>query len=126
VREARLGVIAARRESGAYRTTPSSRLFAREKGGFYHDGRFKDYGAVIDHFKPVLGFELTRSKQSDFIQFLKSLCRRPPASEARRAAPAARTPLPAPANGVQRSVALPINVHITKPNFPAEPASTTR
>ena len=62
-----------RSPTGAYRTTPLKGLFTREKGGFYHDGRFKDYGAVIDHYKPVLGFELTSNEQSDLIQFLKSL-----------------------------------------------------
>jgi len=62
-----------RSPTGAYRTTPLKGLFTREKGGFYHDGRFNDYDAVINHYKPVLGFELTNSEQSDLIQFLKSL-----------------------------------------------------
>jgi cytochrome c peroxidase len=62
-----------RSPTGAYRTTPLKGLFTREKGGFYHDGRFQDYDAVINHYKPVLGFELSDSEQSDLIQFLKSL-----------------------------------------------------
>ncbi len=62
-----------RSPTGAYRTTPLKGLFAREKGGFYHDGRFKDYAAVIDHYKPVLRFELNAAEQSDLIQYLKSL-----------------------------------------------------
>jgi hypothetical protein len=56
-----------------YRTTPLSALFVREKGGFYHDGRFKTYEAVIDHYKPVLHFELTPDEERDLVQFLKSL-----------------------------------------------------
>lgn len=64
---------ASRSPTGAYRTTPLQGLFTREKGGFYHDGRFNGYDAVIDHYKPVLGFELTRSEQADLVQFLKSL-----------------------------------------------------
>lgn len=62
-----------RSPTGAYRTTPLAGLFTREKGGFYHDGRFKDYDAVINHYKPVLGFELSGAEQSDLVQFLKSL-----------------------------------------------------
>lgn len=64
---------ASRSPTGGYRTTPLRGLFVREKGGFYHDGRFKDYGAVIDHYKPVLNFQLTDAEQNDLIQFLKSL-----------------------------------------------------
>lgn len=62
-----------RSPTGAYRTTPLNGLFTREKGGFYHDGRFDDYDAVIDHYKPVLGIELSVQEQADLIQFLKSL-----------------------------------------------------
>jgi cytochrome c peroxidase len=62
-----------RSPTGAYRTTPLKGLFAREKGGFYHDGRFNGYDAVINHYKPVLKFELTSSEQSDLVQFLRSL-----------------------------------------------------
>ena len=31
-----------------YRTTPLAGLFTRQKGGFYHDGRFADLRAVVD------------------------------------------------------------------------------
>lgn len=64
---------ASRSPTGAYRTTPLQGLFVREKGGFYHDGRFKDYAAVIDHYAPVLGFQLSQQERNDLIQFLKSL-----------------------------------------------------
>jgi hypothetical protein len=64
---------ASRSPTGAYRTTPLKGLFTREKGGFYHDGRFNGYDAVINHYKPVLKFELTANEQSDLVQFLKSL-----------------------------------------------------
>lgn len=62
-----------RSPTGQYRTTPLLGLFTREKGGFYHDGRFSDYAAVIDHYQPVLGFQLNDTERSDLIQFLKSL-----------------------------------------------------
>jgi hypothetical protein len=56
-----------------YRTTPLKGLFVREKGGFYHDGRFKTYEAVIDHYQPVLNFTLTEAEKKDLVEFLKSL-----------------------------------------------------
>ena len=56
-----------------YRTTPLRGLFVRTKGGFYHDGRFADYGAVIDHYEGVLGFRLEPSEKADLQEFLKSL-----------------------------------------------------
>lgn len=62
-----------RSPTGQYRTTPLRGLFVREKGGFYHDGRFADYAAVIDHYQPVLGFRLNDAERNDLIQFMKSL-----------------------------------------------------
>lgn len=62
-----------RSPTGAYRTTPLAGLFVREKGGFYHDGRFKDYAAVIDHYQPVLKIQLSTQERTDLIEFLKSL-----------------------------------------------------
>jgi cytochrome c peroxidase len=62
-----------RSPENAYRTTPLRGLFTREKGGFYHDGRFADLDAVINHYKPVLGFDLTTAEQGDLVQFLRSL-----------------------------------------------------
>lgn len=56
-----------------YRTTPLRGLFVREKGGFYHDGRFKDLSAVIDHYSRLLDLALTASEKADLIEFLKSL-----------------------------------------------------
>src|SRR5512140_547217 len=45
---------AERSPDGSYRTTPLKGLFSRAKGGFYHDGRFADYAAVIDHYDRFL------------------------------------------------------------------------
>jgi hypothetical protein len=56
-----------------YRTTPLKGLFVREKGGFYHDGRFEDLNAVIAHYSRVLSLSLSASEKADLIQFLKSL-----------------------------------------------------
>jgi hypothetical protein len=56
-----------------YRTTPLRGLFVREKGGFYHDGRFASYDAVIAHYEQLLRLQLSVQERMDLIQFLKSL-----------------------------------------------------
>jgi hypothetical protein len=56
-----------------YRTTPLGGLFARSKGGFYHDGRFADLRAVVEHYNTVLNLNLSDSAKRDLIEFLKSL-----------------------------------------------------
>jgi CxxC motif-containing protein (DUF1111 family) len=57
----------------SYRTTPLGGLFTRTKGGFYHDGRFADLGAVVDHYNQVFGLNLNPAEKNDLIQYLKSL-----------------------------------------------------
>ncbi|HEY8375653.1 MAG TPA: hypothetical protein VIK91_04150, partial [Nannocystis sp.] len=56
-----------------YRTAPLRGLWARAKGGYYHDGRFADLGEVVDHYAPVLGFSLSASERADLIQYLLSI-----------------------------------------------------
>jgi hypothetical protein len=56
-----------------YRTTPLKGLFARAKGGFYHDGRFTDLSAVVDHYRRVLKIELSSSESADLVEYLKSI-----------------------------------------------------
>lgn len=56
-----------------YRTTPLAGLFARSKGGFYHDGRFDDLDAVVRHYEGVLGVALSAQERADLIEYLKSL-----------------------------------------------------
>jgi cytochrome c peroxidase len=56
-----------------YRTTPLRGLFARAKGGFYHDGRFADLGAVVDHYNGVKHLNLSAQDQRDLVEYLKSL-----------------------------------------------------
>jgi hypothetical protein len=60
-------------EKKFYRTTPLGGLFVREKGGFYHDGRFATYTDVIGHYKKLLKLSLSAEEESDLVQFLKSL-----------------------------------------------------
>jgi hypothetical protein len=64
---------AKRSPDGMYRTTPLLGLFTRAKGGFYHDGRFPTLEAVVEHYRGVLGFELTAAEHEDLLEFLKSL-----------------------------------------------------
>jgi cytochrome c peroxidase len=56
-----------------YRTTPLAGLFTRAKGGFYHDGRFADLNAVVEHYQGVLKFSLTQAERRDLVEYLKSL-----------------------------------------------------
>jgi hypothetical protein len=56
-----------------YRTTPLRGLFARQKGGFYHDGRFRDLRAVVDHYDQALGLNLSDQDKRNLIEYLKSL-----------------------------------------------------
>ena len=62
-----------RSPDGRYRTTPLRGLFARTKGGFYHDGRFADLNAVIDHYSRVFKFTLSDEDRRSLIEYLKSL-----------------------------------------------------
>ena len=56
-----------------YRTTPLRGLWARAKGGFYHDGRYRTLGAVVQHYNSCLGLGLGAHQQSDLVQYLKSI-----------------------------------------------------
>lgn len=56
-----------------YRTTPLGGLFVRAKGGFYHDGRFADYRAVVDHYDRHLKLSLSEQEKSELVEYLKSL-----------------------------------------------------
>lgn len=56
-----------------YRTTPLAGLFTRQKGGFYHDGRFATLRAVVDHYDRFFGLNLSEQAKADLIEYLKSL-----------------------------------------------------
>jgi hypothetical protein len=62
-----------RSPDGMYRTTPLKGLFAHSKGGFYHDGRYKTLGQVVDHYNSCFNLGLTAGQRSDLVQYLKSL-----------------------------------------------------
>jgi hypothetical protein len=56
-----------------YRTTPLGGLFTRAKGGFYHDGRYADLRAVVEHYNQALNLNLGEQAKRDLIEYLKSL-----------------------------------------------------
>lgn len=56
-----------------YRTSPIGALSTHFTGGFYHDGRFADLNAVVNHYDKCMNLGLTDSEKSDLIQYLLSL-----------------------------------------------------
>ena len=64
---------ASRAPDRRYRTTPLGGLFTREKGGFYHDGRFADLRAVVDHYDRTFNLNLNEQAKRDLVEYLKSL-----------------------------------------------------
>src|SRR5215213_4592842 len=64
---------AMRSPTGKYRTTPLGGLFAKAKGGYYHDGRFQTLSDVVDHYNNHFGLSLTAKEKQELVEFLKSL-----------------------------------------------------
>ncbi len=56
-----------------YRTSPLKGLWAHQKGGFFHDGRFATLLDVVNHYNGFLGLRLTRREKNDLVEYLKSL-----------------------------------------------------
>lgn len=56
-----------------YRTTPLKGIWSHAKGGYYHDGRFADLGAVVVHYNDHFSLSLSAEEQADLVAFLKSL-----------------------------------------------------
>jgi hypothetical protein len=56
-----------------YRTTPLKGLWAHQKGGFYHDGRFATLREVVDHYNGFFELGLTPGEKRDLVEYLKSL-----------------------------------------------------
>ena len=64
---------ASRSPDGRYRTAPLRGLWTHTKGGFYHDGRFADLAAVVNHYDTHLSLGLSAGEKTDLVEFLKSL-----------------------------------------------------
>jgi hypothetical protein len=56
-----------------YRTSPLKGLFAHQKGGFFHDGRFATLLQVVQHYNLALNLNLTTQQMNDLVEYLKSL-----------------------------------------------------
>jgi mono/diheme cytochrome c family protein len=56
-----------------YRTAPLAGLWTHQKGGFYHDGRFKTLPDVIAHYDGTFALGLTSQEKSELVEYLKSL-----------------------------------------------------
>ena len=57
----------------SYRTAPLRGLMTHAKGGFYHDGRFADLAAVVEHYNTFFKLALNDAEKRDLIEYLKSL-----------------------------------------------------
>jgi hypothetical protein len=55
------------------RTAPLRAMFLRDRGGYYHDGRFATLLDVVDHYDAHMSLALTPMQKSDLVEFLKSL-----------------------------------------------------
>ncbi len=64
---------ASRSPDRRYRTTPLAGLSARRTGGFYHDGRFANLRAVVEHYNQALALGLTDDQKVRLVEYLKSL-----------------------------------------------------
>ncbi|MGZ4290802.1 MAG: hypothetical protein ACXVQZ_09325, partial [Gaiellaceae bacterium] len=61
-----------RSPTGMYRTAPLRGLWARSKGGYYHDGRYPDLLSVVQHYNSCMNLGLSSGQMGDLVQFLKS------------------------------------------------------
>jgi len=62
-----------RSPTGMYRTAPLKGLWAHEKGGFYHDGRFATLPDVVNHYDTFFRLNLTAQEKNDLVQYLRGL-----------------------------------------------------
>jgi cytochrome c peroxidase len=71
-----------RAPDGVYKTMNLGGIFVRErgifmkpenKGGFYHDGRFKTLLDVVNHYNNFFSLGLTTQEKNDLVEYLKSL-----------------------------------------------------
>jgi CxxC motif-containing protein (DUF1111 family) len=56
-----------------YRTAPLRGLFAHQKGGFYHDGRFRALSDVVNHYNACMALQLSDDEKSEIVQYLLTL-----------------------------------------------------
>ena len=64
---------ASRSPTGKYRTTPLRGVYARAKGGFYHDGRYATLKDVVNHYNDDFQLDLTSTEIDNLVEYLKSI-----------------------------------------------------
>ncbi len=64
---------ASRSPDGRYRTTPLKGVWAHQRGGFYHDGRFATLFDVVCHYDEHFDLGLSDKQKEDLVQYLLSL-----------------------------------------------------
>lgn len=57
----------------AYRTAPLKGLWTHQKGGFFHDGRFRTLMEVVNHYNYFFNLNLSEREKVDLVEYLKSL-----------------------------------------------------
>lgn len=62
-----------RSPDGRYRTTPLKGMIARQRGGFYHDGRFATLLDVVNHYDRFFNLGLTQLEKDELVEFVRSL-----------------------------------------------------
>jgi len=56
-----------------YRTAPLAGLWAHQKGGFYHDGRFATLTDVVNHYNAHFKLNLGDAQRKDLVEYLKGI-----------------------------------------------------
>jgi hypothetical protein len=56
-----------------YRTAPLAGLWAHQKGGFFHDGRFATLLDVVNHYNGHFNLNLTDADKNDLVEYLKGI-----------------------------------------------------
>ena len=56
-----------------YRTAPLAGLWAHQKGGFYHDGRFATLLDVVNHYDTQFNLQLSDTDKKDLTEYLKGI-----------------------------------------------------
>ena len=56
-----------------YRTAPLAGLWAHQKGGFFHDGRFATLLDVVNHYDAHFKLNLSAAKKNDLVEYLKGI-----------------------------------------------------
>ncbi|MHB0935873.1 MAG: hypothetical protein ACYDCO_20215 [Armatimonadota bacterium] len=59
--------------TGMYATQRLPGLWAHQKGGFYHDGRFATLMDVVNHYNAHFNLGLTQPERNDLVEYLKSI-----------------------------------------------------